>query len=164
MPGETTAIDAAAPTAPLATAEETSTTALETTQTAPKANTSAARNAASFCPKCGSPLAEGQLFCGSCGYKLDAAGTTPDTKAKTSSKKSKTGIIVAVAALAIAVIAAFAIFALPSMMATPEDLMTQGDFEAAYAKASGDEEKQDDVELIDEAANLAPVDEDEEEA
>lgn len=101
-----------------------------------------------FCPKCGASLREGMPFCGTCGAKVGSAASAPTETKKKSSDKLKA--IAGIAATAV-VIVLIAIFAIPALTISPQELIAQGDFERAYSKAS-DDQKQDVL-----VANLAAV-------
>lgn len=94
----------------------------------------------SFCPKCGSLLKEGQVFCGSCGAKIDSPND--DKKAKRKIQPKTIGIAGGIAAVIIIIIIALVAFIIPELTKTPIDLIKENNWEQAYSKAS-DEEKDD---------------------
>ena len=119
--------EAAASEAPEAPAEGATTKELATVP-APEPTPTAG-----FCPKCGTPLKEGMPFCGSCGAKIEKA------PAATASAKKKNFKPVIGIAIVLVLVIGIAALVLPDMLATPDDLLEQGKYEAAYNKASDDE-------------------------
>ena len=117
-----------------------------------------------FCPKCGTPrkkkpvcgkcgaeLAEGQEFCPKCGQKVGLAVNANVTSAinqfnagvdKQAQKKKKTPVIIAVVVVIIALLAVAGAKLAPKIFVSVEDLCAQGNYEKAYAKASGEEKNE----------------------
>lgn len=114
----------------------------------PKCGTPKVEEKKNVCGKCGAELQDGQEFCPKCGQKaglaVDAgvssaisqfnAGVNKINEAK--KKKPVKMIIAAVVAVAVIVIGALVA---PKIFVSVEDLCAQGNYEKAYAKASGDE-------------------------
>lgn len=114
----------------------------------PKCGTPKVEEKKNVCGKCGAKLQDGQEFCPKCGQKaglaVDAgvssaisqfnAGVNKINEAK--KKKPVKMIIAAVVAVAVIVIGALVA---PKIFVSVEDLCAQGNYEKAYAKASGDE-------------------------
>lgn len=90
-----------------------------------------------FCSKCGAQLKEGTRFCGDCGAKIE--GAEAPASASRQKRRLNSKPIVGIAAAIILVALGIGIV-IPEITATPEQLIGQGRYEAAYQKAS-DEEK-----------------------
>lgn len=103
---------------------------------------------AGACPSCGAPLIEGASYCGSCGAKVGNTEPIPANSKK--NKNTRVKLIIGIA-VAIVVCVVIAVFAVPAITITPQQLVARGDFEKAYNKASDDQKQ----EVL--VANLATV-------
>lgn len=102
------------------------------------------------CGKCGAELTEGQEFCSKCGQKVGLAVDNNVSSAinqfnagvdKANAKKKKTPIVIAVA-IVIVILAAVAFKTVaPKIFIDAEGYMAQGNYQKAYEKAKGDDEK-----------------------
>lgn len=114
---------------------------------------------AGFCPKCGKPVDAGQVFCGSCGFKLAEKQHVADEhkhlKKGASLKAPKLPKGALKVALAVCAVALVALFVVPALTVSTDDLLMRGDFEGAYSKASGDKAKAD-VLALNHIATLCP--------
>ena len=116
------------------------------------------------CAKCGAELQAGQVFCPMCGQKVGAAVDAgansprdqhdPDAdKAKAAKKKKLVKTIITVLVI-VAVLAAAAFAARESFMSV-DDLLAQGKYDKAYAKADAD--KKAEIRIENAAAVLSAV-------
>lgn len=103
----------------------------------------------SFCPQCGSELKPGAAFCGSCGKRVSETAPTNDTK---KSKGALPKLLIPAVGILLVIIAAFAV--VPQLMVSADELMAEGDFAAAYAKA--DEDSKQDILIANQIAVLCP--------
>lgn len=117
----------------------------------PKCGTPKGGEKKRVCSKCGAELQDGQEFCPKCGQKADLqidagvnsaisqfnAGVNKANDAK--KKKPIKAIIAAVIALAVIVAG---VLVVPKIFVSVEDLCAQGNYEKAYAKASGSEKNE----------------------
>ncbi len=92
-----------------------------------------------FCEGCGASIEPGQAFCASCGRAI-ASSTAPAASPASSSEEPKQKlkvnpkILVPVVVAVIAVVLA-AIFIVPEVLATPDDLFEKGRYEDAYNRS-----------------------------
>lgn len=125
----------------------------------PESNSATEEKPVGFCPKCGNPVNADQAYCGNCGFKLIEKRQTADEhkhlKKDTSLKVPKLPKGALKIALAACVVAIVAIFVVPALTVSTDDLLLKGDFEGAYAKASGDKAKAD-VLALNHIATLCP--------
>lgn len=84
-----------------------------------------------ICKKCGNELEEGQTFCPKCGKKIKL-----DDHMK---KRPKKGAVVGIVTAVVAVIVALAVV-LTSTFMSVDNLCKRGDYEAAFKRASGEEQ------------------------
>lgn len=114
---------------------------------------------AGFCPKCGKPVDAGQVFCGSCGFKLVEKQHVADEhrrlKKGASLKAPKLPKNALKIALSACVVAIVTLFVVPALTVSTDDLLMRGDFEGAYARVSGDKAKTD-VLALNHIATLCP--------
>ena len=105
----------------------------------------------SFCPKCGAPVKLGQQFCGKCGQRISSE--IDDNPRKAFGKKAPVKFIIAAVLIIVVLFGGYAVIG--QMMVPPEELIARGDFEGAYGRAFGDEEKTD-VLVANKVATLCP--------
>ncbi len=131
----------------------------ETSNNQSESSSATEEKPAGFCPKCGKPVNAGQMYCGGCGFKLIEKQQTANEHQHLKKgaslkvpKLPKNALKIALAACAVVIVA---LFVVPAITVSTDDLLMRGDFEGAYAKASGEKEKTD-VLVLNHIATLCP--------
>lgn len=94
------------------------------------------------CKNCGAVLDDGQIFCASCGYKSD-----PDLYPVKPPKKKRKALMITLISLASVLVCAAAAFGViklinPDFLVSPDVLLSQGKYQAAFNAASNDQKNE----------------------
>lgn len=89
-----------------------------------------------ICPKCNKEYSDDNGFCSVCGISLNAANETESVAEAVAVKPEKGKKIIVISVILIAVIA---IFVIPKLSVSIDDLCAQGNYIKAYEKAKEDE-------------------------